>query len=89
MKFSKILFQFRSEYFLLFLPLNPQRPRKKKKKKNSRQSLGKNNPTLIVLRYNSIHLRVSAICSASLPLPSLLGLPQKEKKKKKKIHQRQ
>lgn len=83
MKFSKILFQFRSEYFLLFLPLNPQRPRKKKKK-NSRQSLEKNNSTLIVLRYNSIHLRVSAICSASLPPSSLLGLPQKEKKKRKK-----
>lgn len=82
MKFSKILFQFRSEYFLLFLPLNPQRPRKKKKKIQDSPSRKITPPWsfFVIIPFISAYPRFAR--PPFLPLPCLDSLKKKKKKEK-------
>lgn len=82
MKFFKILFQFRSEYFLLFLPLNPQRPRKKKKKIQDSPSRKITPPWsfFVIIPFISAYPRFAR--PPSLP-PSCLDFLKKKKKEEK------
>lgn len=70
--FPKFYFNFIPNIFYCS-PFKPSMTTRAQKKKNSRQPFVKNNPILIVFRYNSIHLRY--------PLPLLAWIPSKRRKK--------